>query len=77
MSQNLDAAAKEAPAQPASGDAAKPAWKLIEDAALPDLPATPDRRGRARGLLILILGGGFFWVVVAVAIVWLSGGHRL
>ena len=66
MSHPFDATAgKPPPAETAE----KPAgWNLVEDAPASDKPLPRHRAGAARGMALLLLGGGLFWAAVAAAI---------
>jgi hypothetical protein len=67
MSQPIDgAAARELP--PNTPTAQGSGWKLVEDAPTPEAPPTRDRTGAARGMVLILVGGGLFWAAVAVAI---------
>ena len=71
MAQPIDVTTAERPrAEAASGSPA--GWKLVEDAPSPDLPAPRDRAGAAKGMALLLAGGGLFWAAVAAAI-WVVG----
>jgi hypothetical protein len=66
MSHPIDAAAVELP--PKEADAKPAGWKLVEDAPATDTPVPRDRAGAQRGMVLLLLGGGLFWGLMAAAI---------
>jgi hypothetical protein len=67
MAHHIDATAAERP--PASAATGNPAgWKLVEDAPASDEPVTRDRTGAAKGMTLLLVGGGLFWGAVAAAV---------
>ena len=70
MSQTTDAMTATGP-QPDGAplaDAQPGGWKLVADAPPSDMPHPRDRRGAARGMVLLLVGGGFFWLAVGAAI---------
>ena len=67
MSHDINATASGELAAEASAEG-KPAWTLVADAPAPDAPSAPDRAGRARGMLLLLVAGGLFWAVVAAVV---------
>ena len=69
MSQQINApAAEEAPATGIAPAQSSRGWTLVEDAPAPEIPLARDRAGAARGMVLLLLGGGFFWGAVAAAL---------
>jgi hypothetical protein len=53
---------------PASGRSRS---KFVQRAPGPEAPETRDRRGAQRGMALLLVGGGLFWLGVAAAAVYL------
>jgi hypothetical protein len=62
-------AAEEPPSEAATPVGAPAGWKLVETAPEPDVPLHRDRRGAQRGMALLLVGGGLFWLAVAAALV--------
>jgi hypothetical protein len=46
-------------------------WRAIQVAPGPEIPDTPNRDGRRRGLILAVTGGLAFWAVVGALVVYM------
>jgi hypothetical protein len=56
------------PARPVGDDLRS---RLVQPAPGPESPETRDRAGAQKGMLIILLGAGLFWLGVAAAVIFL------
>jgi hypothetical protein len=69
MSQRSDATtARDFPTRPVDAPAGSP---FVQHAPGPEAPDTRDKAGAQTGMLIILAGGGLFWVGVAAAVAYL------
>jgi hypothetical protein len=45
--------------------------RIVQPAPGPDIPERRDRAGAQKGMLIILLGGGLFWLAVAGLVIFL------